>query len=164
MNNISYKNKWNAGVVQMHMEPPPIPLIKINPNDNLNKDFFEIKFLRYPTSENSYLYEFKMNLFDNGDPEEFCWSCITSTWLLRRQGRWRRAQGKKSAYVSTWVVIMSVWLFVCGCGKYGTPYCVIHYYGVIILLYPVNMIFKNRSMRCRMRKPRGLKLRHYAAC
>ena len=71
MNNISYKNKWNTGVVQVQMEPPPIPLIKINPNDNLDKDFVEIKFLRYPTSENSYLYEFKMNLFDNGDPEEF---------------------------------------------------------------------------------------------
>ena len=55
----------------MHMEPPPIPLIKINPNDNLDKDFVEIKFLRYPTSENSYLYEFKMNLFDNGYLEEF---------------------------------------------------------------------------------------------
>ena len=31
------------------------------------------KLNRNPTSEKSYIYEFKMALFDNVDPEEFLW-------------------------------------------------------------------------------------------
>ena len=30
-----------------------------------------MKFRRYPTSSTSDLYEFKMSLFDHGEPEEF---------------------------------------------------------------------------------------------
>ena len=33
MKNVSHKKKWNVGLVQVHMEPPPIPLIKINHYD-----------------------------------------------------------------------------------------------------------------------------------
>ena len=32
-----------------------------------------------PTSSTLGLYEFKMSLFDNGEPEEFYCSCVTST-------------------------------------------------------------------------------------
>ena len=47
------------GVVQLHMDPPPIPLIKIKHDDKLEKDFVKIKLHRDLTSENSDLYEFK---------------------------------------------------------------------------------------------------------
>ena len=60
MRNVSHKNKWNTGVVQLHMEPPPIPLIKVKHNDKLDKDFLTIKLRRDPTSEKLGLYEFKM--------------------------------------------------------------------------------------------------------
>ena len=52
------------------MEPPPIPLIKSNNSDKLDKYFVKIKVPWDPMSENSDLYEFKMELFDNGDPED----------------------------------------------------------------------------------------------
>ena len=39
----------------------------------------------YPTSENSELYEFKMALFDNGDPEEFLLFIRNLTLLLSHQ-------------------------------------------------------------------------------
>ena len=71
MKNISQHNKWNTGVVYLHMEPPPIPLIKSNHNNKLDKDFVKIKFRRDTTSEKSDLYEFKMALSENGNSEEF---------------------------------------------------------------------------------------------
>ena len=55
----------------MHVEPPPIPLIKIKNNAKSNKDCVKTKLRRDPTSENLDLYEFKMALFGNGEPEEF---------------------------------------------------------------------------------------------
>ena len=70
-NNVPHKNKWNLGVVQVHMETPHTSLIKSNHNDKADKDFVIMKVRRYPTSYKSELYEFKMALFDNGNPEEF---------------------------------------------------------------------------------------------
>ena len=55
----------------MHVDPTPIPLIKSNNGDKPDKYFIKIKLCRDPTSEKSDLYEFKMALFDNFDPEEF---------------------------------------------------------------------------------------------
>ena len=37
----------------------------------MKKDSIKIKLHRYPTSEKSDVNKFKMNLFDNGKPEEF---------------------------------------------------------------------------------------------
>ena len=53
------------------METPPNPLIKSKHNDNSDKDFVKLKFLRDSTSATLDIYEFNMDLFDNGDPEEF---------------------------------------------------------------------------------------------
>ena len=53
------------------MEPLPIPLIKEMYNGKSDGDFVQLKFLRYPTSSMSYLYEFKISLFEHGDPEKF---------------------------------------------------------------------------------------------
>ena len=70
MKNVSQKKKWNAGGgVQMHVKPPPTPLIKIEHNDKLDKDFVKLKLCRDPTSEKSDLYEFKMDLFNLDKPE-----------------------------------------------------------------------------------------------
>ena len=55
----------------MHVEPPNTSLIKSNNNDKLDKDFVKLKLRKYPTSDKTDLYEFKMALFDNGKPEEF---------------------------------------------------------------------------------------------
>ena len=35
MQNVCHKNKWNAGLVHLHVEPPPIPLIKIKHDDKM---------------------------------------------------------------------------------------------------------------------------------
>ena len=51
----------------MHVEPPPIPLIKSKNYDKSDKYFVKINLRSDPTSQESDLYEFKMSLFDNGD-------------------------------------------------------------------------------------------------
>ena len=70
MQNVSHYKNWNAGLVQLHVEPPPITLIKGKHNDKSEKDFVTMKLRRDPTSENSDLYEFKMSLFYNGYQED----------------------------------------------------------------------------------------------
>ena len=55
----------------MHVKPPLIPLITSKNGEKSGRDCVKNKFLRYPTSAKSDLYEFKMTLFDNVNPEEF---------------------------------------------------------------------------------------------
>ena len=71
MKNASHKNSWNSGMTQPHVDPPPIPLIKIEHDNKSDKYFVKIKICKDPMSSSSDLYEFNMALFDNGDPEEF---------------------------------------------------------------------------------------------
>ena len=71
MKNCSHKKNWNLVTVQVHMGPPPFPLIKSKNNDKLNEDCVKINLSRDMTSQKSDLYEFKMALFDNSEPEEF---------------------------------------------------------------------------------------------
>ena len=65
MKNVSHKNKWNAGTVQVHMDPLLIPLIKSKNNKKPETYFVKIKLCRDPTSEKLDIYEFKMDLFEN---------------------------------------------------------------------------------------------------
>ena len=48
--NVLHKKKWNAGTVQVHVEPPPISLIKSKSNDKSDKYFVKIKLRRDTTS------------------------------------------------------------------------------------------------------------------
>ena len=69
MKNVSHRKKWTAEVVEQHIYPPAIPLIKSNQDNSSEKYFVKLKLRRDLTSDKSDLYEFKMVLFDNGDPE-----------------------------------------------------------------------------------------------
>ena len=70
------------------MEPQPIPLIKETCNGKSDEDFVKIKFCIGPTSSTSDIYEFKMSLFDHGNPEEFLFfirnlnKTLAATWTL----------------------------------------------------------------------------------
>ena len=67
MKKVLHKNKWNAVVVQLHVETPQTSLIKIKNGDNSDKDIVKIKLRMEPMSEKLDLNEFKMALFENGD-------------------------------------------------------------------------------------------------
>ena len=60
-----------TGMTQSHVETPLIPLIREKNDGKSEEDIVKLKLSKYPTSSTSELYEFKMSLFDNGDPEEF---------------------------------------------------------------------------------------------
>ena len=70
MKEVSSKKSWMTRVTHPHVELPPIPLIQEIYNGKSDKDLVKLKLCRYPTSSTSDLYEFKMSLFDNGEPEE----------------------------------------------------------------------------------------------
>ena len=71
MKNVSHKKKWNAGLLQLHVDPPTITLIKVKHYDKSERDFVKIKLGRDWTSENLDLSESKMALLYNGDQEAF---------------------------------------------------------------------------------------------
>ena len=50
---------------------PQITIFKINNDDKSDKNRVEIKLRMDPMSQNTDLYELKMALFDNSEPEEF---------------------------------------------------------------------------------------------
>ena len=60
-----------TGKTHPHLNPPPIPLIQETHNSKSDNNFVKLKLCRDPTSYTSELYEFKMSLFENGNPEEF---------------------------------------------------------------------------------------------
>ena len=65
------QEKCNVWIVQVHVEAPPIPLIKSKKDENSDKDFVKIRLRRDTMSEILDLYDFIMALFDNINPEEF---------------------------------------------------------------------------------------------
>ena len=69
--NVSSKKGYMMGVTHLHVEPPPISLIKENHDGKSERDVVKLKLRRDPTSHMSDLYEFKMSLFENGKIEEF---------------------------------------------------------------------------------------------
>ena len=52
LNNVYHKNIWRTGAVQIHVEPPPTPSIKIKNDTKAEKNRVKIKWNRYPTPEN----------------------------------------------------------------------------------------------------------------
>ena len=77
MKNGFHKKSWHTVAVQFHVQPSPINLIKSSNDTKLKKYFLEIKLCRDPKSEISYLYQFKIALFDNSEKEEillFIWN------------------------------------------------------------------------------------------
>ena len=54
-----------------HVEPSKIPLTQETHDGKSDKYFLKLKLRSDPTSSTSDLYEFKMSLFDNRNPEEF---------------------------------------------------------------------------------------------
>ena len=95
--NVSHKNTWISGVTQAHVVPPPTPPIKIKHGSNSDKYFINLKFHGYPTSDSSEFYEFKMALFDNGNPKEFLLFVINFNIALAASGM--LATGAKSQYL-----------------------------------------------------------------
>ena len=56
-------------MTQIHVERPMIPLIRIKNDDKSDKYFVKLNICKDPLSSSPDLYEFKMVLFENGEPK-----------------------------------------------------------------------------------------------
>ena len=54
-----------------HVEPPTIPLVKETSTDNSHGDYVRLNLRRDPMSSTLDLNEFRISLFDHGEPEDF---------------------------------------------------------------------------------------------
>ena len=71
MKNVSSKKVWLKGMTQPQVETLLIPLITENHYGKPDKYLVKLKLCRDPTVSTSDIYEFKMYLLENGEPEEF---------------------------------------------------------------------------------------------
>ena len=69
-----------------HVESPPIPLIKETCTGKSDEYDVNLKLHRDSMSSTSELYEFKISLFDHGDPEEFILFIRKSNMTLAATG------------------------------------------------------------------------------
>ena len=86
MKNVYHKKLWKSGMTQAHLEYTPIPLINGKYNGKSDKYFVNLEFCRDPTYSTSDLYEFRMSLFENGEPEDFLLFVCNSNMTLAEIG------------------------------------------------------------------------------
>ena len=91
-----------TGVNHPHVEPPPIPLIQETYDRKLDKYFIKLKLRRDHMSSTSDLYELKMSLFENGEPEEFLLFVRNSNMTLTES--WTLEAGMIIQYLRTLVL------------------------------------------------------------
>ena len=153
------------GITQPHLEPPLISLFKEKHNGKSDKYFFKLKLRRDPTSSTSEIYEFKMYLFENGDPEEFLLFVRNSNMTLAASERMEA--GAKYKYLRTLVrgealrQFDSLSAVVESTETLNVDYIIM---GLSQYFPPVNSLSKQkRAMRRGMKKPSALTIRRYAA-
>ena len=73
MKNVSHTKNWNAGTVQVHVEPPSITLIKSNNNEKSDKYFVKNKLRRDKTSEKLYPMNSKWPCLIMANLRSFCY-------------------------------------------------------------------------------------------
>ena len=61
---------WISADILTHINPQPIPLIKVELDDYCTTHIIKVKMLRNPSSAASEMYNVNMNMFDDGQPEE----------------------------------------------------------------------------------------------
>ena len=72
---------------QVHVEPPPIRLIKVKYYGKSDKYLVKLKLYRDNTSSAWDLYEFRMTFFYKGKPEEFLFSMRNFNMILEAFGK-----------------------------------------------------------------------------
>ena len=71
MKKISNSKVWGEDTNPVHVEPPSIPLVKSTSTSKSDGNHVKLNLRRDTTFSTSDLYEFRMSLFDHGEPEEF---------------------------------------------------------------------------------------------
>ena len=148
-------------VVQVYVDPPPIPLIKGKHDDKLDKDLVELKFCRDKISENADIYECKKALFENKNPEEFFLFVRNFNMTIDASGSMDMAENIQ--YLCTLVRGEALCQFdtLSADAESTNPLTVEAINLVLDAYFPpvISLPKKKRAMRRGMRKLRGLKVR-----
>ena len=102
MEKILNNKGWIYGAVQINVETPTIPTIRGNIDKKLQKCYVKTKFCINTTSGTSEMYEFKIDLFDNGDTEEFL--LFQRNYQITIESTGSITMGEKIQYVHTWLL------------------------------------------------------------
>ena len=62
---------WISADTQARIETPPIPLIKLEVDDESTNQIIKVNMRRQQSSVACKTYNINMKIFDNGQPEEF---------------------------------------------------------------------------------------------
>ena len=68
MKGVSPNKSGYTDALQMNVDPSQTTLIKIKLGLKTERDYVKSKLRRITTSEEYYMYELKVDLFDNGNP------------------------------------------------------------------------------------------------
>ena len=164
MNNILHKKGWNSGTDPVHVEPPPIPLSKEMCNGKSDKYFINMKLRIDTTYSTSDLYNFKMSLFDHGEPEEFLLFIRNFNMNLAATGT--LDMDTEIQYIGTLVRREALYKFdLLSDDVENIETLNVYYYikGLALYFSPVNSLSKKkRAMRHGMKKTDSPKVIRYA--
>ena len=148
----------------MHMNPPPVIITKSNNDDKLYRYYVKIKLRRDPKSQKLDPYEFKIVLFFNVNPEGFLLFITNFDMIIKALETIFTGAKIQSLFTLVNVEVLPQFdtlsdesgsttsenskSIIMGLGTYFFCQCAAK---------------KNCTMRQRMRKPCGLKVRRYAS-
>ena len=164
MKNVYHNKIWRTGAVKIHLETTPIALIKGKDDTKAEKDRVKTELSRYPTSEKLYMYEFKIDFFDNGKPEDFL-LLLVHNYNMSLNAPGTVSENPKLQYLCNLLHGEALCQFDTFCDQVESM-TMAHLNRVILGLGnyspPVNLLSKQkRVMHCRTRNLRKLKVRHY---
>ena len=113
MKTVSHKKVWSRGAVQMHLDPPQIPLIKIKNNPKLYKDSVEIKLCKILRKKSWIFNSLKSPCLTMSRRSSSCCLYRTFKWILMRREQSLLAQRYSvfvCYYVATWYVKLTCFL------------------------------------------------------
>ena len=149
----------------MNVDPPPILQFKSNNDEKPETDCVKNKLHRDHTSEMSDLYEFEIDLFDHGEPEELM--LFIRNLQITIKAPLTLTAGANIQYICTILCgealhqIDTLYTEVESATSEHLKYIIL---GLGTHFYPVNTLSKQKhTICCGMRKPHSLKVRRYAA-
>ena len=146
---------WLSADIQARIKPPPIPIIKLEVDDERTTNIIKVKMRRNPSSAASKTYSINMNTFDYGQPEEFL--PLLNNLKISTDGTGTTTPSGWVNYLHTMLQRKALREFNGLQSQYSgftNSYLKFIQEGLLEYLFPINSLSKEkRVIRCAMRKP-----------
>ena len=156
---------WLSADIQAGVEPPPIPLIKLELDDERTIYIIKVKMRRNISLAASKTYNINMNTLDDGQPEEFL--SLLKNFNNATDGTGATNSSGRINYLHMMLRGHSLKVFDELHSKYGSStnnHLKLIQEGLIEYFFPISLLLKQkRAMRCVMLKPRRMTFKSFAA-